>query len=172
MIAWRSALAFTAPFTVAAGIAAAEPPRLAVFDFELIDTSLEGPRPDQERRLRLLDAELRDQLARSGHFALVDIAPVRERLARGPALAGCKGCAIDLAQALGADLVLTGTVQKVSNLILNINLALREAPGGAPRFAASADIRGNTDESWLRGLRWLLRNRLLAQPEGAAGRDR
>jgi hypothetical protein len=26
----------------------------------------------------------------------------------------------------------------------------------------SADIRGNTDESWMRGLRWLIKNRLLS----------
>ena len=65
---------------------------------------------------------------------------------------------------LGADLALTTTVHKVSNLILSITLALREAsPNGATRAVHSAEIRGNTDESWERGLRWLLRNRLLAE---------
>jgi hypothetical protein len=53
----------------------------------------------------------------------------------------------------------------VSNLILSITVALREAsPAGGTRAVHSAEIRGNTDESWERGLRWLLRNRLLAPP--------
>ena len=43
---------------------------------------------------------------------------------------------------------------------------LEAAPSEARRAVYSAEIRGNTDESWQRGLRWLLRNRLLATPEG------
>ena len=53
---------------------------------------------------------------------------------------------------------MTGTVQKVSNLILNINLYVMDADG--EERAHSADIRGNTDEAWRRGLDWLIRNRL------------
>jgi hypothetical protein len=38
--------------------------------------------------------------------------------------------------------------------------------GGSSRVAhgdrvMSTDIRGNTDETWLRGIRWLAKNRLL-----------
>jgi uncharacterized protein DUF2380 len=33
--------------------------------------------------------------------------------------------------------------------------------------AMSADMRGNTDESWSRTLDWLIRNRLLAPGHGA-----
>ncbi|NEV03200.1 DUF2380 domain-containing protein, partial [Bradyrhizobium sp. UFLA 03-164] len=40
---------------------------------------------------------------------------------------------------LGADLVMTGVVQKVSNLILNINLYLRDVHTGQLVAAASAD---------------------------------
>ena len=70
-----------------------------------------------------------------------------------------------LAQRIGAELAITGTVQKVSNLILNMNIYIREAASGRPLAAVSADLRGNTDESWARALDWLVRNRLLA-PEG------
>ena len=48
-------------------------------------------------------------------------------------------------------------VQKVSNLILNINLEVR-SESGAMRYRGSVDIRGNTDESWLRGARRLAQN--------------
>jgi hypothetical protein len=48
-------------------------------------------------------------------------------------------------------------VQKVSNLILNINLEVRSA-AGATRYRGSVDIRGNTDEAWLRGVHRLAEN--------------
>ena len=53
-------------------------------------------------------------------------------------------------------------VQKVSNLILNINVEVR-TEAGATRYRGSVDIRGNTDESWLRGVRRLAENLDLSQ---------
>lgn len=142
--------------------------RVAVFDPELVDTSGEGRREDQQRRLTLIGEELRQALATSGRYEVVDIAPLRTRLAAGPALNTCPPCAPRAAAELGADLALVTVVHKVSNLIISITLALHEAdPSGARRAVYSAEIRGNTDESWQRGLRWLLRNRLLAAPEPA-----
>jgi hypothetical protein len=77
-------------------------------------------------------------------------------------LQACGGCDMRLAQRIGAELAITGTVQKVSNLILNMNIYVREASTGATIAAMSADMRGNTDETWSRTLDWLVRNRLLA----------
>ena len=70
-----------------------------------------------------------------------------------------------MAQRIGAELAITGTVQK-SNLILNMNIYVRDASSGATIAAMSADMRGNTDESWSRTLDWLVRNRLLAPGYG------
>jgi hypothetical protein len=145
---------------------AAAADRVAVFDPELVDTSGEGRREDQQQRLALIGEELRRTLDASGRYEVVDIAPLRARLATGPALNTCPPCAPKAAAELGADLALVTVVHKVSNLIISITLALHEAdPSGATRAVYSAEIRGNTDESWQRGLRWLLRNRLLAAPE-------
>ena len=65
-----------------------------------------------------------------------------------------------------AELTITGTVQKVANLILNMNIYVRDASSGATIAAMSADMRGNTDETWSRTLSWLVRNRLLAPGYG------
>ena len=65
-----------------------------------------------------------------------------------------------------AELTITGTVQKVANLILNMNIYVRDASSGATIAAMSADMRGNTDETWSRTLDWLVRNRLLAPGHG------
>ena len=71
---------------------------------------------------------------------------------------------------LDADLDITGVVQKVSNLILNINVYLRDVRTGRLVTAASVDMRGNTDESWSRATRYLIRERLLAPNYGAPQR--
>ena len=69
-----------------------------------------------------------------------------------------------MARELGADLAVTGFVQKVSNLILNINVIIRDARDGQALRGGSVDIRGNTDESWGRGISYLVRNRLFDPP--------
>ena len=141
------------------------PARVAVFDFELIDTSLEGgtrpPRADEQRRLRAISDQLRAAVAASAIYEVVDIQPAAADIQAAGYLHGCNGCEADIARELGAALAITGTVQKVSNLILNFNLYVRDAETGERRRAMSVDIRGNTDESWRRGMSYLLRNRLL-----------
>jgi hypothetical protein len=150
--------------------AAAEPRKVAVFDFELLDTSLQGavngPQADEQRRLNDVTEQLRKALVQSGNFVVLDIAPVNAA-ARASNLQNCGGCDVQYAQKLGADLVITGLVQKVSALILNMNIYLRDAHTGKLITAMSADFRSNTDESWSRALSYLVRNRLLAPNYGA-----
>jgi hypothetical protein len=147
----------------------AQPLSTAVFDFEMIDTSLEGEvhgaRRDEHIRLNRVGDQLRKGLAESGKFTIVDIAPV-EAEAHKNNLQACGGCDVDLAQRLGADLSITGTVQKVSNLILNMNVYIRDVHTGKLVISMSADLRGNTDESWSRAANYLLRNRLLEPDYG------
>ena len=143
---------------------------VAVFDFELIDTSLEGAirggaRADERERLARLNDQLRQLLRESGRFSFVDIAPIASE-AQASNLQACGGCDTRLARRIGAEVAITGTVQKVSNLILNMNIYVRDALSGATIAAMSADMRGNTDESWSRTLNWLVRNRLLAPGYG------
>jgi hypothetical protein len=151
-------------------LCAAEPPRLAVFDLEMIDTSLEDPtrglRADDRDRLQRTGDQLRKELGESGKFQILDISPVNAA-AHQSNLQACGGCDVKLAQQLDADLELTGVVQKVSNLILNVRVYLRDVHTGKLLAAANADMRGNTDESWSRATRYLVRERLLAPNYGA-----
>jgi hypothetical protein len=148
-----------------ARVRAAEP-KVAVFDFEFDDTSLEGatngPRADERLRLERLGSELRRRLAQSGHAEIVDVTPVASRAGN---LQTCGGCDAALGRELGAKYSIIGWVQKVSNLILNVNIVVRDAETGKVVSSKSVDMRGNTDESWSRALDWLVRNYLLA-PDG------
>lgn len=142
----------------------AAPLTAAIFPFELDDTSLpgaiNGPRTDEGDRLSRLSAQLAELLARSGRYAPVDIAPEAAE-ARAAEFRTCNGCEAAMARKLGAQVAVIGWVQKVSNLILNINVVIRDAGSGKVLRAGSADIRGNTDDSWSRGLSWLAAHRLL-----------
>jgi uncharacterized protein DUF2380 len=152
---------------VSCGPTVAQP--VAVFDFELIDTSLEGAirgaRADEQERLARLSNQLRQLLRDSGRFSFVDITPIASE-AQASNLQACGGCDMRLARRIGAELAITGTVHKVSNLILSMNIYVRDASSGATIAAMSADMRGNTDETWSRTLDWLVRNRLLAPGYG------
>ena len=161
--------------TLAAGLhigqAAAESPttaaksRAAVFDFELIDTSLEGEvkgiNDAESQRLVLISDLLREKLTESGRYEIADLAPFKTRIEEAGYLHSCNGCESKIASDADADLAVTGVVQKVSNLILNINVYIHDAKSGKLVRSASADIRGNTDQSWTHGISWLARNRLL-----------
>lgn len=135
--------------------------KAAVFDLEFIDNSLDGEkygtRPDELRRLVDAGNQLRTGLADT--FDLVDIAPVRSK-AQQSHLQACGGCDAQFAHELGADLAITGVVQKTSNLILSISIFVRDANTGKLIKNVSADMRGNTNESWSRAMSYLLRNRL------------
>ena len=114
----------------------------------------------------MLNTLFLEQVDGSHRFKVVPVPPdVRQQIANGPAVANCNGCrrAI-IGRKAGADLVAWGTVQKVSNLILNINLYMEDMRREKLIFGKSVDIRGNTDKSWRRGLDYMLRNYLFRQP--------
>jgi len=144
---------------------AAQPKSLALMDFELIDEmrefESEQARHEVDRRLALITTELAKELQSRGMYRVLDRAPAAqliERLKASYELRACNGCEIDIGRALGAERIALCWVQKVSNLILNINIEVRSVATGETVYAKSVDIRGNTDEAWLRGVRRLVDN--------------
>ena len=139
---------------------AAEPPRAAVFPVEFDDASLQGAMqgltPGDAARLANLQTQLVDWLNRSGRFTATNLPGDPT----GPDLRRCDYCATDLARKAGTPFAVVSWVQKVSNLILNINLAVYDVATNTRIAGGSVDIRGDTDESWTRGLFYLLRNRI------------
>jgi len=142
--------------------AAAGPPTIAVLDFEIEDdTVAQGGVSDagaQQRRLQMVTVATREELASGGAFEVIDDKPASDLIAHARALEAlhaCNGCEVDIGRALDADLVLVGWVQKVSNLILNINAGVRDVETGRVLLIRSVDMRGNTDASWERAARRL-----------------
>ena len=157
-----AALVLSAVASVAQAGTAAVP--TAFFGFRMINSSLEETTPDETRRLAMLEDMLRTKLEASGRYSMVEIPKeVQAKIEAGPAIGECNGCEVELGKELGAKRILWGTVQKVSNLILNLNVYVGDVDTGQMTFIKSVDIRGNTDESWTAGLNYLIRNYMLAE---------
>lgn len=140
--------------------------KVAFFGMTMLDTSLQtmelGIDPAEAVRLAALERMVSERFNGEG-FELVDLEPQSAAIDRVVTLAKCYGCDTRIATKLGADFALVGEVQKVSNLILTINLQLRDANSGALVRGGVVDIRGNTDESWMRGMRYILNNRIFRE---------
>jgi hypothetical protein len=136
--------------------------KLLMLDFELIDEqAADVPFPEGPARLAMISRRLREAFVRERFYEVIDPAPVAsliEEIRKTQNLLDCNGCDIDIARKAGVDRLLLGWVQKVSNLILNINIEVREATSGKPVLVKSVDLRGNTDQSWQRGIDYLVRD--------------
>jgi hypothetical protein len=138
--------------------AQAEAPSAAVFDFQLANLGAQGPTEADKARLGPLTDLLRKQLSDSGRYRIVSTVPVEGDVAKSADLRKCGGCADDFARKLGADVAITGEIQKVSNLILNINVYVKDLKAGTPEKAYTVDIRGDNDLSFEHGVKYLVKN--------------
>lgn len=156
-------------FAMATPAARAEPlkdlPKAAVFDFQLANLGAQGPTEADTRRLGPISDLLRQQLAKTGRYQIVSTAPVKDEVRRSADLRHCGGCADDLARKLGADVAITGEIQKVSALILNINVYVKDLRAGTPEQAYSVDIRGDNDASFQHGVTYLVKERMPSAPK-------
>ncbi|POF27986.1 uncharacterized protein DUF2380 [Roseibium marinum] len=134
--------------------------KVAFLGLGFVDLSTEGAyngeRDDETRRLVLLE-QLVEKRFRDEGMVLVDIAPVSEKLANISNPGNCYGCDVRMAKTLGADFALAGAVHKISNLVISMNLFLRDAETGKVLRARAVDVRTNTDRSWSRGMNYILK---------------
>ena len=132
-------------------------------DFELVnemrDYETEASRAAQLQRLTLISDALRKEFDQRGMYRIVENAAAAKLIAEQKArqdLRNCNGCELDIGRALDADLIILAWVQKVSNLILNVNIEVKDVASGKTLYTKSVDLRGNTDKSWLRGIHYML----------------
>lgn len=161
-----SAALLGAPFA-----ASADEATVAVIDFDMVDTSLQGDMEGANKadlaRLQKTEQQIRELLDQSKEFKVVGV-DAAERVSKqlreiNYRLYDCNGCEMRVGKVLGSDYVLVGWVQKVSNLILNLNLVLRQVPGGEDIVGSSVDMRGNTDEAWSRAAEYIMEHEVLPE---------
>lgn len=131
-----------------------------MLDFEFID-EIKDPASEAADRNRVnsVGAQLREHLGDCPDLRVADTYPAADAIAkargRNAYIHRCNGCELTIGTAAGTDYVLFPWVQKVSNLILNLNAEIRATGDGSIVAVRSVDIRGNTDTGWKRGARAL-----------------
>jgi hypothetical protein len=146
------------PFAAYAETPAAGPKtgkRLLVLDFEIIDTSNEplDQRAEHARRLAAARDAIAPGHAARGTYEVVDRAAIQadlDQILHQTFLRTCNGCEVTLARKAGADLVMTGLVNKVSTLILSMGVSITRASSGELIYHQGFDFRGDNDQSWAR----------------------
>ena len=136
---------------------------LAVLEFELVDDQ-NNPltKAAQEVRLRNATQQIQRELSERGLYRVVDPAPshaLQTKLrSEQEFLYRCDDCASQAGKLLDVDLVMATWVQKVSELILNLNVQIFDVAAQKVIFSKSVDMRGNEDQSWTRAVRYLVRD--------------
>jgi hypothetical protein len=121
------------------------------------------PSADEERRLKDVRDELAKLLSADQRYALIDTAPIAAEITAAQPLSSCNGCEIDLSKKIGGEIAFTGLVDKASDTLLNMQIGIVDVARGTLQRTVSVVIQGNTDESWMRAVRWLHKNRVVVE---------
>jgi Protein of unknown function (DUF2380) len=117
---------------------------------------------EHEARLKMASTRLRQALARTGTYQLVDIAPARDLIDQLKSqyvyLHECNGCDLDVGRRLGADQVLVAWVYRVSGLILTLTYEIHDVATGQITARKSFDFRGDNDVAWTRAIDYSVRD--------------
>lgn len=147
-------------------------PKAAIFPFDIRDVEQEGElipksKPEDARRMKLVADELAALMKKDGRYEVVDLTPLAKEVDAASPFSKCNGCEAPIAKQAGADLAVTGYIDKLSDALISLQLFARDAETGQLTKSMAAEIRGNTDELWLHGIRWLWKNRFNteAQPK-------
>jgi hypothetical protein len=164
--AWERAEVFVSREIRAALAAAAQPApvALAVFDFELEDTTAAptaGLAPSDVAHLAEVTQGVREFLEQSGRYRMVDVSHADAGAVKARALRDCGGCDAPIAKKLGADQSLIGVVRRVSRTEYTIGFQVRDAGTGAVVSRGDSGLRMGADYSWKRGAVRLVADRLV-----------
>lgn len=150
--------------------AATAPIKLALFDFELEDFSAGASSTDATSadvaHLSNVTEKVRQLVAQSGRYKLIDVKTAEEPAVRAHTLRDCNGCDADIALQLGAEQSLVGVVSRISRTEYVVKFQVRDARTGTIVAAADSGLRMGADYSWSRGATSLIKEQLLeSRPE-------
>jgi len=145
----------------ATGGSALAAPSAAVFPFEIFDTSGEQSSAGRDARLEMATRVLAESLAKSELFSPVDLTPLAAEVKATSPRYNCGNCFLPVAREAGAAVAVVPFVHKVSTLITTMDIWIFDVATGDAIVHASGQIRGDTDEAYAHGVRFLVKNRIV-----------
>jgi len=163
-------LVLTAGVSLANDDAATGKAKIAVFDFELEDTSAGGGIIAQDSfdttYLAQSTAEAKRLLAESGRYAVVPTAGADLEATSKNGIRSCGGCETGIAQKLGADQAMTGVVTRINRTEFTLAIRIVDTHGGTEISTSYTNLRMGANYAWPRGVKWLMENQVLAHKTG------
>ena len=148
-----------------APVAALAPVKLAVFPFELDDSSAAadttGATASDASDLADTTDAIRHLLAQTGRYQLIDVGTAGADAAKTHALHDCGGCDAQIALRSGADQSLVGVIRRISRTEYIVGFRVRDARSGTVVANGDSGLRMGANYSWSRGAVRLVRDRLL-----------
>ena len=141
--------------------------KVAVFAAELNDPTLPYGRkspPADLKRLELITSVLRQALVDKAGLESVDLAPQEAEIRKQEPLFKCNGCQGDIAKAAGAGLAALIVAEKGSTQLYSLSVTIADVASGNVVRRGQVVISANTDDDWRHAMRWIVKNRLLAEP--------
>ena len=157
---------------ISAVAAAATPvmaaPKVAILPFDIRDAEIDGdpfarPKDTDIARMRLIADELKKLMETTKTYEVVDLSAYAADIDKASPFNKCDGCEVEIAKKAGAEFAITGFIDKLSDALISMQLFMRDTATGEMKKTMSAEIRGNTDELWLHGIRYLWKNRFVAE---------
>jgi hypothetical protein len=142
--------------------------KIAVFDFELQDSSPGGgiiAQDERDTRYLTEATEMAERLlVESGRYVLVDTegAGIEAEAPRG--IRNCDFCEAPAARKLGAEQAMLGVVNRISRAEYTLLIRVTDAQTGAVVSSDFTNLRMGSNDSWPRAVRSLMRQRMLAAP--------
>jgi hypothetical protein len=139
------------------------PIKLAMFDFEFEDFTdrSAGETPSDTEQLRRVTDEVRQLLAQSGRYSLIDVGSADAVAVKAHTLRECNGCDADIALQLRAEQSFVGVVRRISRTEYTVRFQIRDARTSAVVSSENSGLRMGADYSWSRGAARLIKDRLL-----------
>jgi Protein of unknown function (DUF2380) len=125
--------------------------------------------PEELARVKLVYDEFTKLIVADGTYETVDLTPMAAEIEAKMPVNECNGCEIDLAKKSGAEVAFIVLVEKASATVLNLSVSEVDVAKQKIKRNMMAVIQGNTDDAWLGGVRWIVKNRVLKhEPAKAA----
>jgi hypothetical protein len=160
-----AALALSIAVTPVFAAEAATPPvKIAVFAFELEDSSpsavlLNKPITSAASMEKVTGAA-REELTQSGRYVVIDASKVAAESVAQKKWWSCGGCEAGIARQLGAQQSLIGVVKKVTQTDYYVVIRIRDADTGKLLEQEEANFAGS-EEGWASGVRMLIRHQVV-----------
>jgi hypothetical protein len=135
--------------------AAAEKRRILLLDMQFDSSATAGQSKAMEAadraRLAKMAMRLSERFRASGDYEVLAAPDVAKEIANYN-LGACGRCELMLGRKAGADFVMVGSVQKLSAMLMNVQVLVYAVADGSAVAAGAGVIHSNTDADWQRAI--------------------